>query len=120
LITANLTSGYHRDFQLLKESLMDGIDVLKDNLKVTDFMLQHIIINKTILDNPIYDYLYSVEEVNKLVMNGMNFRDAYRKLGAEILEGKFKPDKKIAHTHEGSIGNLCLGEIENKFKNALK
>lgn len=119
LVTANLTSGYHRDFQLLKESLMDGIDVLKDNLAVTDFMLQHIIIKENILDNSIYDYLYSVEEVNKMVINGMNFRDAYKKLGMEILEGNFKPNKKVNHTHEGSIGNLCLQNIEDKFKKTM-
>lgn len=114
-ITNNLTSGYHRDLQLLKETFMESIDVLKDNLEVCNFMLQHVIIKENILDNSIYDYLYSVEEVNKLVMNGMTFRDAYKKLGKEILEGNFTPDKKINHTHEGSIGNLCLAEIKEKF-----
>ncbi len=118
LITGNLTSGYHRDFQLLKESLMDGIDVLKDNLEVTEFMLQHIIVNENILDDAIYDHLYSVEAVNKMVMQGMNFRDAYKKLGMEILNGHFKPDKTLNHTHEGSIGNLCLSEIIARFQEA--
>ena len=116
LITNNLTSGYHRDFQLLKGSLMEAVDVLKDNLEVCNFMLQHIQITENILDNPVYDYLYSVEEVNKLVMNGMAFRDAYKKLGKDILDGNFKPEKKVHHTHEGSIGNLCLDEIRNKFE----
>ncbi|MDH5475090.1 MAG: argininosuccinate lyase [Cyclobacteriaceae bacterium] len=119
MITNNLTSGYHRDFQLLKENLMEGIDTLKDNLEVTNFMLQHVEIKKDILDNPIYDYLYSVEEVNKLVLDGMTFRDAYKKLGQEILEGNFTPDKKVTHTHEGSLGNLCLGEIKKKFERNL-
>ncbi|WP_417588452.1 argininosuccinate lyase [Owenweeksia hongkongensis] len=115
-ITNNLTTGYHRDFQLLKESLMNGIDQSKDNLEVCDFMLQHISINDTLLENPIYDYLYSVEEVNKLVMNGMTFRDAYQKLGKEIMDGKFSPSKEVNHVHEGSIGNLCLEEIKLKMK----
>ncbi len=116
MITNNLTSGYHRDFQLLKENLMDGIDTIKDNLEVTNFMLQHIIIKENILNKEIYDYLYSVEEVNKLVLNGTTFRDAYQKLGKEILEGNFTPEKEVNHTHEGSIGNLCLDEINEKFE----
>lgn len=114
-ITSNLTSGYHRDFQLLKGSLMEGIDVMKEVLEVTNFMLQHIQVNEDILNSPIYDYIYSVEEVNKLVQSGLTFRDAYKKVGQEILEGNFTPDKKVEHTHEGSIGNLCLKEIKEKF-----
>ena len=116
MITNNLTSGYHRDFQLLKENLMEGIDTMKDNLEVCNFMLQHIIIKDNILDNDIYDYLYSVEEVNKLVLKGTTFRDAYQQLGKEILEGNFTPGKEVNHTHEGSIGNLCLKEIKAKFE----
>ncbi|MFK7969211.1 MAG: argininosuccinate lyase [Bacteroidia bacterium] len=116
MITNNLTSGYHRDFQLLKENLMEGIDTMKDNLEVCDFMLQHVIIKEHILDNDIYDYLYSVENVNKLVLEGATFRDAYQKLGKEILDGNFVPHKTVEHTHEGSIGNLCLDEIRAKFE----
>ncbi len=115
MITNNLTSGYHRDFQLLKAAVFGAIDVLKDNLEVTDFMLQHIQINETILENPIYDYMYSVEKVNKLVLEGLSFRDAYIQIGTEILAGNFTPDKNINHSHEGSIGNLCLEEIQAKF-----
>ncbi|MEQ9166923.1 MAG: argininosuccinate lyase [Fulvivirga sp.] len=84
-IINNLTSGYHRDFQQLKESIMNGIDQLKDNLEVCNFMLQHIKVNENILDSDMYDYLYSVEEVNKLVMSGMPFREAYQKLGKDIM-----------------------------------
>ena len=116
LITNNLPSGYHRDFQLLKECLMEGIETMKDNLEVCRFMLAHIRVNENILDNSIYDYLYSVEEVNKLVMSGMTFRDAYKKLGKEIPEGNYKPEKRVEHTHEGSLGNLCLKEIRKKFE----
>lgn len=119
MITNNLTSGYHRDFQLLKENLIGGIDTLKDNLEVCNFMLQHIVIKDQILDNDIYDYLYSVEEVNKLVLDGMTFRDAYQKIGKEIMEGNFKPNKTVVHTHEGSIGNLCLEEIVIKFNKSF-
>lgn len=116
MITNNLSSGYHRDFQLLKENLMEAIDVLKDNLEVCDFMLQHVQINKSILDNDMYDYLYSVEEVNKLVLEGMSFREAYQKLGKDILAGNYTPSKEVIHTHEGSIGNLCLDEIRAKME----
>ena len=117
MITNNLTSGYHRDFQLLKENFIEAIDTLKDNLEVCNFMLKHVQVKHGILDNEIYDYVFSVEEVNKLVVKGMSFRDAYKKLGTEILEGSFKPDRKVSHNHEGSIGNLCLDEIVEKFKN---
>jgi argininosuccinate lyase len=116
MITNNLTSGYHRDFQLLKENFMGAIDTLKDNLKVCNFMLQHIIIKEDILASSIYDYMYSVEEVNRLVMSGMTFRDAYQKLGKEIFAGNFTPNTTVIHSHEGSLGNLCLDEIEMKFE----
>jgi argininosuccinate lyase len=119
LITNNLTSGYHRDFQVLKENLMNGIDTIKDVLEVFDFMLQQIIIKDDILEKDIYDFLYSVEEVNKLVVNGTTFRDAYQKIGKDIAVGSFMPDKQVNHTHEGSLGNLCLNEIKLKFSIAL-
>ena len=115
MVLNNLTSGYHRDLQLLKENLMNGIDEIKDNLEVCHFMLQHIQVKENLLDDKIYDHLYSVEAVNKLVMAGVSFRDAYQKLGHEILANNFSPEKNIQHTHEGSIGNLCLDEIKEKF-----
>ncbi|MCG8475211.1 MAG: argininosuccinate lyase [Cytophagales bacterium] len=120
LLTNNLPSGYHRDFQLLKESLMGGIDCMKQNLSVCEFMLRHMFVNENILNDPKYDYLYSVEEVNRLVMTGMSFRDAYKLLGQQILNGDFKPLKEIKHTHEGSIGNLCLKEIRDKMSRAFR
>lgn len=120
MITNNLTSGYHRDFQLLKENFMEAIDMLKDNLEVCNFMLNHVEIKEGILDNNIYDYLYSVEEVNKLVLEGMSFREAYQKLGKEILSGNFTPSKEVNHTHAGSIGNLCLDEIRAKMHEACR
>ncbi len=116
LLTNNLTSGYHRDFQLLKESLMDALDTLKDCLEVCDFMLQHIQVNPDIMDKPIYDHLYTVESVNKMVLAGQTFRDAYKELGQQIEAGNYVPEKEIRHSHEGSIGNLCLEEIVKKMQ----
>ncbi|AFM06363.1 argininosuccinate lyase [Bernardetia litoralis DSM 6794] len=115
MITNNLPSGYHRDFQLLKESTIEAIETTKENLIVCHFMLENIIIHENTMDNSLYDYVYSVEELNKLVLNGMSFREAYQKLGKQILEGNFNPEKTVKHTHEGSIGNLCLKEIKAKF-----
>lgn len=115
MITNNLTSGYHRDLQLLKEGLMENITTLKDCLHVCDFMLQHIQVNAKAIENPIYEHLYSVEEVNKLVMEGATFRDAYQQVGKAILANEFVTDKQVNHTHEGSIGNLCLNDLKQKF-----
>ena len=112
LSTANLPSGYHRDFQLLKEMLFPAIQQLKDCLAMMQLMLSNISVKDNILDDEKYKYLFSVEEVNKLVLGGMPFRDGYKKVGLEIEKGNFSPDKIIQHTHEGSIGNLCLSEIQ--------
>lgn len=117
LITNNLSSGYHRDFQLLKEGTMDAVETLKDVLEVTRFMLERVQVSSDILDNPIYDYLFSVEEVNKRVLAGMSFREAYREVGEIILKGDFKPERNhVNHTHAGSIGHLCISEIKEKMK----
>ncbi|MEZ4686529.1 MAG: argininosuccinate lyase [Bacteroidia bacterium] len=115
MITANLPSGYHRDFQQLKERIMEAIDTTKDNLTVCEFMLRHIIVKENLVDSPIYDFMFSVEELNSRVLAGSSFRDAYRELGIEIMEGRFQPDRAVSHSHEGSIGNLCLEEIRAKF-----
>ncbi|MDX1628306.1 MAG: argininosuccinate lyase [Fulvivirga sp.] len=114
-ITGNLPSGYHRDFQIIKESYFAGIENMKQCLEVTRFMLQHIQINKDILSDPIYKHIYSVEDVNRLVMEGVSFRDAYQTIGKQIVEGNYDPDTQVQHAHAGSLGNLCLAEIRNKF-----
>lgn len=119
LITNNLPSGYHRDFQMIKEGLIPGIQTLKSCLEMLTFSIENVKVNKTILEDKKYDYLFTVEEVNKLVQQGIAFRDAYRIIGEQVQEGKFKSDKVVNHTHEGSIGNLCLGEINNKMNKAL-
>ncbi len=116
LIVNNLTSGYHRDFQLLKGSIMEAVDMVKENLTVFDFMLDKISVNNNILDDKkMYKFLYSVESVNKLVKEGISFRDAYKIVGRQILEGDYNPDKALQHTHEGSMGNLCNDKIREKF-----
>ncbi len=115
LLIANLPSGYHRDLQLLKESLFPALTSLKDCLTMTDFMLEHIEVKEDILNDKKYDYLFSVEVVNQEVLKGVPFREAYRNIGLAIEEGRFTPDKSVNHTHEGSIGNLCTAEIRHSF-----
>lgn len=115
----NLPSGYFRDMQILKESLFPAFSQLNDCLDIMTFMADKLKVNTQILNDSKYQYLFSVEEVNKLVLQGVPFRDAYKKVGMEINEGRFNPDKKVAHTHEGSIGNLCNNEIKQLFEKAL-
>ncbi len=116
LLTTNLPAGYHRDMQLLKENLMNSIESLKNCLYMSEFMLSHIIVNNAVVQQDKYKYLFSVETVNQLVLEGMSFRDAYRKVGEMIENGSFQPDFDINHTHEGSIGNLCNDKIIEKMK----
>ena len=116
LMTTNLTHGYHRDFQLLKEILFPSIKVLVDIIEMTNFMLKKMVIKRDILDDKKYDYLFTVEEVNRRVISGTPFRDAYREVGEEVNQGRFYAEKRVAHTHEGSIGNLCNEQIIVKFK----
>lgn len=115
LMTTNLPSGYHRDLQLLKENLFPAFQSLNECLEITTFMLEHIEIKENILDDPKYDYLFSVEVVNEEVLKGVPFREAYRNIGLAIEEGTFIPQKTVKHTHEGSIGNLCTAEIRQAF-----
>jgi argininosuccinate lyase len=112
LVTTNLPSGYHREMQLLKELLFPAIQQLKDCLSMTQLMLSNITVRDNIVDADQYKFLFSVEEVNKLVLSGMPFRDAYKKVGLDIEKGNYQPDTTVHHTHEGSIGNLCLNEIK--------
>ncbi|MFD1165490.1 argininosuccinate lyase [Sphingobacterium daejeonense] len=116
MMTTNLPVGYHRDLQLLKENLFPAFQSLNDCLAIAKYMLENISIKDNILDDPKYDYLFSVEVVNNEVLNGVPFREAYRKIGIDIEEGNFKPAKEVNHTHEGSIGNLCNEHIQRMFK----
>jgi len=111
MMTTNLPSGYHRELQLLKELLFPAFADLKNCLHMATFMLQHIEVKTDILNDPKYAYLFSVEAVNRMVLDGTPFRDAYKQVGLAIEKGNFNPDKKINHTHEGSIGNLNNTEI---------
>jgi len=119
LITNNLTSGYHRDFQLVKEIMVPALQDMKACLEIMTFSLKEIRVNKNILDDPKYDYLFSVDTLNEMVKSGTPFRDAYKAMGLAIENGKFTPKKDIEHTHEGSLGNLCLDEIREKFTNMI-
>jgi argininosuccinate lyase len=115
MMTTNLPSGYHRELQLLKELLFPAFADLKSCLHMATFMLQNITVNTEILNDPKYAYLFSVEEVNRLTLSGTPFRDAYKQVGLAIEKGEFNPDKKVNHTHEGSIGNLNNVEITEAF-----
>jgi argininosuccinate lyase len=120
LMTANLPSGYHRDMQLLKEMLFPAIQNLKDCLRMMQLMLSNIRVKEDILNDDKYIYLFSVEEVNKLVLAGMPFRDAYKKVGLDIEKGSFTPDRTVHHTHEGSIGNLRLDQVRANMNTVIQ
>ena len=111
MMTTNLPLGYNRDLQLLKEVLFPAIADLRSCLQMAHYMLENISVRTDILNDPKYDYLFSVEVVNNLVLNGMPFREAYKKVGLDIEAGNFKAPHTVHHTHEGSIGNLCNNRI---------
>ncbi|RIV44168.1 argininosuccinate lyase [Flagellimonas pelagia] len=119
LITNNLPSGYHRDLQLVKEVIVPALQDMQACLELMTFSLKEIKVNPKILDDPKYDYLFSVDTLNELVKSGMPFRDAYKTMGKAIENGNFKPKKDIEHTHEGSLGNLCLEQIKEKMEKVL-
>ena len=119
LIVNNLPSGYFRDLQIIKEVYMPMFDEILDCIGMVRSMMEQITVNEHVLDDPKYDYIFSVEEVNRLTTEGMPFRDAYRKVGLDIEAGNFTPNKKINHTHEGSIGNLCNKEIAALMESVL-
>ena len=118
MLCSNMPHGYHRDFQLLKDILFPVLELMHKCIRMTGFMLHEIRVNENILDSPVYDYLFTVEEVNRRALAGMPFRDAYKSVGIEVNEGKFHADKSVHHTHEGSIGNLCDDRIAAKMKKA--
>lgn len=117
--TTNLTSGYHRDYQILKDILFPAINELKNCLKMTEYAVSRIEVNKEILADSKYNLIFSVERVNELVLEGIPFREAYQIVAQEIGDGSFKPPKKLNHTHEGSIGNLRNNEIKMRMEAVL-
>ncbi|PTQ94153.1 argininosuccinate lyase [Mucilaginibacter yixingensis] len=119
MMTTNLPSGYHREMQLLKELLFPAFAELNNCLHMAKFMLEHIEVKNDILNDPKYAYLFSVEEVNRLALEGVPFRDAYKQVGIAIEQGNFNPEKKVNHTHEGSIGNLHNAEISAAMNGLL-
>lgn len=119
LMTTNMPHGYHRDYQLLKDVLFPGLEIMHKCLYMAGYMLKHISVNENILEDPRYKYLFTVEEVNKRVLEGVPFREAYKSVGIEVNAGQFNYDGEICHTHKGSIGNLCTEEIREKMQKAL-
>jgi argininosuccinate lyase len=119
LIMNNLPCGYFRDLQIIKEVFLPAFDELKDCLSMCAYIINKMKVNEHILDNPMYDAIFSVEEVNRLASEGMPFRDAYKKVGLDIEAGNFHPNKNIHHTHEGSIGNLCNDKIQALMEKTL-
>lgn len=116
MLLTNLGTGYHRDLQLLKETIFPAFEQLVDCLKISQLMLENISVQQDLLEDEKFAYLFSVEEVNRLVLGGMPFRDAYKKVGMDIEKNHFSPGKRVQHSHEGSIGNLCLDAIQNKME----
>lgn len=119
LLNANLPLGYNRDLQLMKDIMFPAVDTLTDCLDMCCFMLQQIDVNKDVVEDSRYDYMFTVEEVNRRVLDGEPFRDAYRAVGKEVNEGRFKACREVKHTHAGSIGNLCTEQIRLKMEQQL-
>ena len=119
LLLTNLPAGYHREMQLLKDILFPASEELRRTLRMADFMLAHIRVNENILDDKRYDYLFTVEDVNSMVLDGVPFREAYKQVGMSVQRGDYRPTRKVHHTHEGSIGNLCTAEIRRKMERIM-
>ena len=111
--------GYHRDMQLLKDILFPATTEIKRTLSMCDFMLAHLKVNTDILDERKYDYLFTVEDVNRLVLAGVPFREAYKQVGMAVQRGEYRPTREVHHTHEGSIGNLCTAQIRRKMERVM-
>lgn len=120
LLTSNLPSGYHRDMQLTKDILFPNIDSLQDCIAILRFSLNDIKVRTNILDGDKFDELFSVDEINKLVVQGIPFRDAYKQVGNAINNGQFKPERNLSHTHEGSINSLCTEQIKAMMQSTLE
>ncbi len=115
LITNNLPSGYHRDFQLLKENIINAFEDMKNILDIFNYAIQQVIVKDIDLTDEKYQYLFTVDSINNLVVDGQTFRDAYQTIGSEVQAGTYKPDMSKEHSHIGSIHNLCLDDIRAKF-----
>lgn len=120
MMCSNMPHGYHRDYQLLKDVLFPVLELMHSCIRMTSYMLGFIEVNRSILDSGLYDYLFTVEEVNRRTLAGVPFREAYRQVGIEVNEGRFHYDGGLNHTHIGSIGNLCNDKIASLMQEASK
>ena len=120
MLTTNLPMGYQRDLQLLKDITFPALTEMHDVVRTLHFILPHLRVNEHILDDPRYDYLFTVEDVNRRVLEGVPFREAYREVGMQVQRGTYKPHKEVHHTHEGSIGHLCTEQIGQKLEALMK
>ena len=120
LMLTNLPVGYHREMQLLKDILFPATEELKRTLRMADFMLANLQVNEQILEDEKYNYLFTVEDVNRLALEGVPFREAYRTIGMQVQRGEYQPTREVHHTHEGSIGNLCTAEILEKMERVMQ
>lgn len=120
LMLTNLPVGYHREMQLLKDILFPATEELKRTLRMADFMLSNLQVNEQILEDEKYNYLFTVEDVNRLALEGVPFREAYRTVGMQVQRGEYKPTREVHHTHEGSIGNLCTEQIRAKMERVMQ
>lgn len=120
LLTTNLPIGYHRDMQLLKDILFPALSEIRRTIGMCDFMLSNLRVNTSILDDPKYDYLFTVEDVNRMTLEGVPFREAYRRIGVAVQQGEYRPTREVRHTHEGSIGNLCNDRIARKMEAVME
>ena len=119
LMLTNLPVGYHREMQLLKDILFPATIELAETLEMADFMLANLQINDRIIEDTKYDYLFTVEDVNRLALSGVPFREAYREIGMQVQRGEYRPTRSVNHTHEGSIGNLCTDQIRQKMEQVM-
>ena len=119
LMTNNLPSGYFRDLQILKEVFLPAFQELNDCISIAGFAIDRMSVNRELLSDDKYIYVFSVEDVNKLVIQGVPFRDAYKQIGSQISEGNYQPTREITHTHEGSLGNLCLDQISLRMEKII-
>jgi len=120
LMLTNLPVGYHREMQLLKDILFPATEELKRTLRMADFMLANLSVNEQILEDEKYNYLFTVEDVNRLALEGVPFREAYRTIGMQVQRGEYQPTREVHHTHEGSIGNLCTDQIRAKMDRVMQ
>jgi argininosuccinate lyase len=115
LITNTLPSGYHRDFQFLKENMINAFEDMKAILDIFNYAIQQVIVKAIDLNDEKYKYLFTVDSINNLVVEGQSFREAYQNIGSQVQAGTYKPDLGLEHSHVGSIHNLCLDKIKEKF-----